>query len=67
MAEAILMMKKIFTHKVCNYIKNFICGNAGVNAHGVINIVLRSKFDERIQDSNIFVYLFHQEIFIGNT
>jgi len=50
--------EKIFTHKVCNYIKNFICGNAGVNAHGVINIVLRSKFDQRIQDSNIFIYLF---------
>lgn len=50
--------EKIFTHRVCDYLKDFICGNAGVNAHGVINIILRSKFDARIQDSNVFVYLF---------
>ncbi len=50
--------KDIFSHKVCEKLTNFICGNAGVNAYSVLNVVLRSKFDERIQDADIFIYLF---------
>lgn len=50
--------KDIFSHQVCQNLKEFICGNAGVNAYGVKNIVMRSKFDIRIQDAEIFVYLF---------
>ena len=35
--------KDIFSSKVCEKLKNFICGNAGVNAYGVLNIVLKIK------------------------
>ena len=50
--------KDIFSTKVCSKLKNFICGNAGVNAYSVLNIVLRSKFDSRIQDADVYIYLF---------
>lgn len=50
--------KDTFAHKVCEELSDFICGNAGVNAYGVKNIVMRSKFDERFQDAEIFIYLF---------
>jgi hypothetical protein len=48
----------IFSHQVCKNLKSFICGNAGVNAYSVKNIVMRSKYDERIQDGAIYIYLF---------
>ena len=48
----------IFSTKVCSKLKNFTCGNAGVNAYSVLNIVLRSKFDSRIQDADVYIYLF---------
>ena len=50
--------KDIFSTKVCEKLKSFTCGNAGVNAYSTLNIVLRSKFDNRIQDADIYVYLF---------
>ena len=50
--------KDTFVHKVCGELKNFICGNAGVNAYGIKNIVMRSKYDKRLQDAEIFIYLF---------
>ena len=50
---------KIFSHLVCKYINSddYVCGNAGVNAYGVINIVYRSRYDKRINDSEIKVFL----------
>ena len=45
-------------HKVCEKLTEFICGNAGVNAYGINNIVMRSKYDRRLQDAEIFIYLF---------
>ena len=50
--------KDTFVHKVCGELKNFICGNAGVNAYWIKNIVMRSKYDKRLQDAEIFIYLF---------
>ena len=50
--------KDIFSSKVCEKLKNYTCGNAGVNAYSTLNIVLRSKFDSRIQDADIYVYFF---------
>ena len=37
--------KETFAHLVCENINdtNYICGNAGVNAYGIFNIVYRSK------------------------
>ena len=50
--------KDTFVHKVCEKLTEFICGNAGVNAYGINNIVMRSKYDKRLQDAEIFIYLF---------
>ena len=50
--------KDTFVHKVCEKLTEFICGNAGVNAYGINNIVMRSKYDRRLQDAEIFIYLF---------
>lgn len=50
--------KDIFSTKVCSMLKDFICGNAGVNAYSVLNTVLRSKFDSRIQEADVYIYLF---------
>ena len=50
--------KDTFVHKVCEELKKFICANAGVNAYGIKNIVMRSKYDKRLQDAEIFIYLF---------
>ncbi len=50
--------KEIFSHLVCDELKRFTCGNAGVNAYGIINMVHRSKYDERIIDADIVIFLF---------
>ena len=50
--------KEIFSHLVCDELKRFTCGNAGVNAYGIINMVHRSKYDERIFDADIVIFLF---------
>ena len=55
---------KLFSHIVCEKIKSYLCGNAGVNSYGVYNTVMRSKFDERIQDGDIFVYIFPPDDFL---
>ena len=51
--------KEIFSHLVCKNLNldQYICGNAGVNAYGIINIVYRSKYDERINNSDIKIFL----------
>jgi hypothetical protein len=51
--------KEIFSHLTCVKINlpDFICGNAGVNAYGIFNIVYRSKYDQRIADEYIRVFL----------
>ena len=43
---------------VCEKIKSYLCGNAGVNSYGVYNTVMRSKFDERIQDEGYICLYF---------
>lgn len=50
--------KKIFSHLVCDELIRFSCGNAGVNGYGIINMVNRSRYDERIHDSDIVIFLF---------
>ena len=48
---------KIFSHLVCTKMKNYTCGNAGVNAYSVINMVMRFKYDERIVNPEIIIIL----------
>ena len=48
---------ELFSEKICKDLgENFICGNAGVNAYGVLNMVMRSKYDDRIKDSNVVIF-----------
>lgn len=48
---------ELFSEITCeNLSENFICGNAGVNAYGILNMVMRSKYDNRIQDSNVVIF-----------
>ena len=51
--------KEIFSHLVCKNLnlENYICGNAGVNSYGIINIVYRSRYDERINRSDIKIFV----------
>lgn len=58
--------RQIFSHIVCEGLKGYICGNGGVNSYGIYNIVMRSKFDLRIQDSDIFIYVFPPDDFLRN-
>ena len=55
---------ELFSHIVCETFKTHLCGNAGVNSYGIYNIVMRSKYDERIQDGDIFVYIFPPDDFL---
>ena len=48
--------KKIFSYLVCDKLKNYLCGNAGVNAYSVINMVMRSRFDIRIKNSENYIF-----------
>lgn len=53
--------KKTFSHLICNdpQFKDYVCGNAGVNAYGIHNIIYRSKYDERLKniDKKIFILI----------
>ena len=53
--------KKTFSHLICKdlRLKNYLCGNAGVNAYGIHNIIYRSKYDERLKniDKKIFILI----------
>ncbi len=49
---------ELFSEKVCELIKkDFVCGNAGVNGYGILNMVLRTKFDERIKNADVVVFV----------
>ena len=48
--------KKTFSFLVCNKLENYLCGNAGVNAYSIINMVMRSRFDKRINNSEVFIF-----------
>ncbi len=56
--------KNLFSHIVCKKLDQFTCGNAGVNSYGVHNTIMRSKYDERIQTADIFVFLFPPDDFL---
>lgn len=48
---------ELFSEKICDDLgKNFVCGNAGVNGYGILNMVMRSKYDDRIQNADIVIF-----------
>ena len=48
---------KIFSELVCKDFIDYICGNAGVNAYSIINIVMRSKYDKRLEKADKYIFL----------
>ena len=50
---------ELFSQLTCDKIKNddYICGNAGVNSYGIHNIVFRSRYDERLNDDYLRIFL----------
>jgi len=48
-----------FAHLSCENLedKNYICGNAGVNSYGIFNIVYRSRYDKRLDNSNLRIFV----------
>ena len=47
---------EIFSTLVCGYIPDSTCGNAGVNGYGVLNMVLRSRVDHRLDKADIVIF-----------
>lgn len=47
-----------FSAITCESLKNWFCYNAGINAHGILNMVARSRYDKRIQKSKIVIFVF---------
>lgn len=47
---------EIFSTLVCTFIQNSICGNAGVNGYGVLNMVMRSRVDHNLLEADVVVF-----------
>lgn len=47
-----------FASLVCNHLADWSCHNAGVNAYGIINMVARSRYDNRVNDAPVRVFTF---------
>ena len=48
--------EKIFSFLVCLKMKYYLCGNAGVNAYSIINMVMRSRHDQRINNEKVYIF-----------
>ena len=64
--------KKTFSHIVCKELNYNLCGNAGVNAYSIINIVMRSRYDQRLKNISKYIFLvapgdFYREYADANT
>ena len=49
--------KELFSHLVCLEEEKTVCGNAGVNAYSIINMVYRSKYDIRLSNADVVIFL----------
>ena len=47
---------EIFSTLVCEVIPDSTCGNAGVNGYGVFNMVMRSRVDHNLRNSDLVVF-----------
>lgn len=47
---------QLFSELVCQSLERALCGNAGVNGYGVLNMVLRSRYDDRLADADVVVF-----------
>ena len=48
--------EKTFSFLVCLKMRNYLCGNAGVNAYSIINMVMRSRHDQRINNGEVYIF-----------
>ncbi len=54
----------VFANLACKNLNNWSCFNGGVNAYGVLNMVARSRYDQRIKDAKMTIFVFINEDFI---
>ena len=47
-----------FSSLSCKIIENWVCHNVGVNAYGVLNMVARSRYDNRISSAPLRIFTF---------
>lgn len=47
-----------FASLSCKIIENWVCHNVGVNAYGVLNMVARSRYDNRISSAPLRIFTF---------
>ena len=45
-----------FPELICQNMLEYTCGNAGVNGYGVLNMVMRSRFDTALSDADIVIF-----------
>ncbi len=53
----------LFSSLVCENLPCYACYNGGVNAYGVMNMVARSRFDDRLDGASMVVFLVVAEDF----
>ncbi len=50
--------KELFSERICKSLKGeYICGNAGTNGYGVLNMIMRSRYDDRIQNADVVIFV----------
>lgn len=47
-----------FVSLICNQLQDWSCHNAGVNAYGILNMVARSRYDDRIKNAPYRIFIF---------
>ena len=52
-----------FAEIICKKLRDYLCGNAGVNSYSIFNIVMRSKYDDRLKQSDVIIYIFPPDDF----
>lgn len=55
--------EQTFANLTCENQKKYLCHNFGVNAHGILNMVARSRYDDKIKNADVFVFFFTTEDF----
>ena len=48
--------EELFTNLICKKIENSFCGNAGTNSYAILNTVLRSRYDQRLEKFNTIIF-----------
>ncbi len=49
---------QVFPSLACNSLEEWSCFNGGVNAYGLLNMIARSRFDTRLEDADVIVFVF---------